>query len=383
MYRLGSRMLIIVSCVMAMVRVLPVNTEMVIWILTGVIICEGIDAGIVENIAKRTSIIKKSTLEDIFTAFYIFMGIFVPAVFFMLPCAIMPVWKKKYKMSKAACIMVAVKSVVQVFYRFRNQNIYSGDYGVYEIIETAVLSAVAVMLFYGGEMIITNETQMHKMRDESAEHNILMSRINKQLIETQNAKIYSATLKERNRIAREIHDNVGHMITRSILQVGAIGVINKDENLKLPISELKGTLDSAMGSMRKSVHDLHDESVDLKAALKQLEPSTDDFTYELEYDCGTDVPGNIKYAFISIAAEAVNNAVKYSCGDRINVIVREHPAFYQLQIMDNGTGADKERMSDEAHGIGIKNIKDRVASLGGTLKIDTVNGFMIFATVMK
>ena len=179
MYRLGSRMLIIVSCVMAMVRALPVNTEMVIWILTGVIICEGIDAGIVENIAKRTRIIKKSILEDIFTALYIFMGIFVPEAFFMLPYAIMPVWKKKYKMSKAACIMVAVKSVVQVFYRFRNQNIYSGGYGVYEIIETAVLSAVAVMLFYGGERIITNETQMHKMRDESAEHNILMSRINK------------------------------------------------------------------------------------------------------------------------------------------------------------------------------------------------------------
>ena len=35
MYRLGSRMLIIVLCVMAMVRALPVNTEMVIWILTG------------------------------------------------------------------------------------------------------------------------------------------------------------------------------------------------------------------------------------------------------------------------------------------------------------------------------------------------------------
>ena len=70
MYRLGSRMLIIVLCVMAMVRALPVNTEMVIWILTGVIICEGIDAGIVENIAKRISIIKKSILEDIFTAFY-------------------------------------------------------------------------------------------------------------------------------------------------------------------------------------------------------------------------------------------------------------------------------------------------------------------------
>ena len=45
----------------------------------------------------------------------------------------------------------------------------------------------------------------------------------------QDYEIYLATLKERNRIAREIHDNVGHMLTRSILQLGALSVINKDE----------------------------------------------------------------------------------------------------------------------------------------------------------
>lgn len=49
---------------------------------------------------------------------------------------------------------------------------------------------------------------------------MLMEQMNHQLIEKQNAQIYNATLKERNRIAREIHDNVGHMVTRSILQVG-------------------------------------------------------------------------------------------------------------------------------------------------------------------
>jgi signal transduction histidine kinase len=41
-------------------------------------------------------------------------------------------------------------------------------------------------------------------------------------MEKQDYEIYLATLRERNRIAREIHDNVGHMLSRSILQIGAL-----------------------------------------------------------------------------------------------------------------------------------------------------------------
>ena len=112
--------------------------------------------------------------------------------------------------------------------------------------------AFAVMLSYFTELLLGYQMKLHSMRDASMEHDMLMEQMNHQLIEKQNAQIYNATLKERNRIAREIHDNVGHMITRSILQVGAIGVINTDEKLKAPISDLKSTLDTAMDSMRKA-----------------------------------------------------------------------------------------------------------------------------------
>ena len=226
--------------------------------------------------------------------------------------------------------------------------------------------------------------KMHSMRDASMEHDMLMEQMNHQLIEKQNAQIYNATLKERNRIAREIHDNVGHMITRSILQVGAIGVINTDEKLKAPIADLKSTLDTAMDSMRKSVHDLYDESVDLRQALAKVKPTDSAFEFSLEYDCEDDVPRDVKYAFIAIAKEAVNNAVKHSNGDEIRIIVREHPAFYQLEIMDNGTSADERSLTGETgDGIGIKNIKERVAAIGGTMRIKADDGFMIFVTLMK
>lgn len=61
-----------------------------------------------------------------------------------------------------------------------------------------------------------------KARDDSFEYTLLLKEKNKTLIEKQNYEIYAATLKERNRIAREIHDHVGHMLSRAILMTGAM-----------------------------------------------------------------------------------------------------------------------------------------------------------------
>lgn len=169
-----------------------------------------------------------------------------------------------------------------------------------DILEVVLLMAFAIMLSYFTEQLLGYQMKLHSMRDASMEHDMLMEQMNHQLIEKQNAQIYNATLKERNRIAREIHDNVGHMITRSILQVGAIGVINTDEKLKAPISDLKSTLDTAMDSMRKSVHDLYDESVDLRQALAKLKPTDSAFAFSLEYDCEDDVPRDVKYALLQL-----------------------------------------------------------------------------------
>ena len=70
----------------------------------------------------------------------------------------------------------------------------------------------------------------HKTRDDSTEQAILLKSRNQSLLKKQDYEIYNATLKERNRIAREIHDNVGHLLSRSILLTGALKAVNKDEN---------------------------------------------------------------------------------------------------------------------------------------------------------
>lgn len=63
--------------------------------------------------------------------------------------------------------------------------------------------------------------EIRRIKDDSEERTLLLAEKNKALQEKQNYEIYAATLRERNRIAREIHDNVGHLLSRTILLTGA------------------------------------------------------------------------------------------------------------------------------------------------------------------
>lgn len=391
MYKICSQFLIVLSCVMLMVVSLQVDYVMIACILTGITVCTFIDMQDVPQMYPADESETADRALDLILAVYILSGVFFAPSFFMLPYAAMVFRKKKYTVSRMAAALVGIAVFVDCILRIKHIAPGFDRYlwltkksGLFYILEVVLLMAFAIMLSYFTEQLLGYQMKLHSMRDASMEHDMLMEQMNHQLIEKQNAQIYNATLKERNRIAREIHDNVGHMITRSILQVGAIGVINTDDKLKEPISDLKSTLDTAMDSMRKSVHDLYDESVDLRQALAKLKPTDSAFAFSLEYDCEDDVSRDVKYAFIAIAKEAVNNAVKHSNGDEIRIIVREHPAFYQLEIMDNGTSADERSLTGETgDGIGIKNIKERVAAIGGTMRIKADDGFMIFVTLMK
>ncbi len=225
----------------------------------------------------------------------------------------------------------------------------------------------------------TLESNLKKLRDTSKEHELLIEEKNRELIKRQDTEVYTATLKERNRIAREIHDNVGHMLTRSILQIGAIMTINNEATLIEPLNNLHDTLNTAMTNIRESVHGLHDDSIDLENAISDVIQNIDEPHISFDYDMSKNVPRNIKYCFISVIKEAINNTIKHSNADRIMIILREHPGFYQLLIEDNGSNVNINYQS----GIGLGNIQDRVNSLGGNMKISVNNGFKILISIFK
>ena len=157
-----------------------------------------------------------------------------------------------------------------------------------------------------------------KLRDDSTEKNILLEEKNHMLVEKQNYEIYTATLKERNRIAREIHDNVGHLLSRSILITGAAKAVSSSEAVSPLLDSLDISLNQAMTSIRTSVHDLHDESVNLRESVEGLISEFQFCPVSLDYDMGLEIPREVKYCFISYCKRsAFQYGAAQQCHQRI------------------------------------------------------------------
>jgi signal transduction histidine kinase len=217
------------------------------------------------------------------------------------------------------------------------------------------------------------------LRDDMVEFSQKLTHKNEELMEKQDYDVKLATLNERNRIAREIHDSVGHVMSSAILQVGALMATAKEDDLKENLSDLQGTLTGGMNSIRESVHNLHDDSVDLYSQLEKLVRAFTFCPITFDYDMGENLSSKVRYAIIAIVKEALSNIITHSDATHVSLVVREHPGLYQVIVSDNGT---KKSYSFEG-GMGLNNIKARVENLGGVFNIDTQRGFKLFVSIRK
>lgn len=300
----------------------------------------------------------------VFSAFVI-MCIFQKAYFVFIPLIFYDILISKYKWAWTILLLPLITYMDKTF---------SINDGL-----VVVFLLVAYLLNYRTNSLENIKNEYYKLRDNTKEEAMKLSQKNKDLMEKQDYEVNLATLRERNRIARDIHDNVGHLLSRCILQMGALLAINKDETTRDSLRQIKDTMSEAMDSIRSSVHDLHDESMDLEAEIQALLNNFKFCQVEFSYDFNSNLDKNYKYCFIAVIKEALSNIIKHSNATRLTISMREHPAIYQIVLQDNGTDI---RFSSE-NGIGIKNIKDRVASIGGNVNISMENGFRIFVSVPK
>lgn len=198
-------------------------------------------------------------------------------------------------------------------------------------------------------------------------------------------EIYLATLGERNRIAGEIHDNVGHMLTRAVVQLQAVSIMNRDETLKPMLTSVSETVNEAMTSIRKSVHELHDEAIDLSVGLHEITKTLGDrFDVKVNTMIESPASGQLKNAILGIVKEAVTNIAKYSNGTRVRVEVIENVTFWKVLVWDNGKNEKFEYTGENSNGIGLEHIVTRAQGVGGRANIMADgDGFTVSVTIPK
>lgn len=254
---------------------------------------------------------------------------------------------------------------------------------------TAILSVAATLLSLRTAQLEREQQRMRRIRDELQERALALEARNRDLADRQDYEVELATLAERARIAREIHDNVGHQLTRASLQAEALRVIHADEpGVAADFADVKRTVDEALQLVRTSVHALNDNAVDLSVQLERIvEGARSDSGPQIEFEVMTEhAPANVANCFAAVLREALSNTMRHACAHTVTVRCMEHPSFYQLIVTDNGVGGVQAIGRGAAEGMGLASMRERIEALGGTFTAGPragVGGWRVFATVPK
>ena len=228
---------------------------------------------------------------------------------------------------------------------------------------------------------------LHVVRDDLREKVLTLQDTNAQLLQAQDYELRAAALAERTRIAREIHDGVGHLLTRLLLQVKALQVVHREEpGVVADLTTLDGGLDEALDSMRRSVHALSDDGEELATSLNMLGSRCG--IESVRVDCSTEAepPAVVARCVVAVVREALTNAARHGGARSARVAVADYPAFWQVTVDNDGiVPAEGEPAVDGrgGSGLGLRSMTERVEALGGRVRITPRPRFTVFVTIPK
>lgn len=248
-----------------------------------------------------------------------------------------------------------------------------------------IACAIAVALSLRTESTLRARNQTLLRADELRGRELALEERNRELLDAQDYEVRLATLDERARIAREIHDNVGHLLTRATVQVEAFRVVHAGEPVEQDLAAVANTLHEALDEVRASVHDLRDDACDLSVQVRAIVERAcagTGLSPSVNVEAG-EAPAPVASCLTAIVREAVSNALRHSNANRVTVELVEYPGFWRLTITDNGTGAAPDDTASA--GMGLASMEERVRALGGTFRAgpDQNGGWTVFASIPR
>ena len=203
------------------------------------------------------------------------------------------------------------------------------------------------------------------------------------------ARLIQAQEEEKQRIARELHDDIGQRL--SLLMVGLEQV-----NRELPVFPMEGYgefaellqgMDEVTTDVHQLSHQLHSSKLQylgLKAALRELcqQISVQHEITVLQHIDDVDLTHDVQLCLYRVAQEALNNVVRHSDSKSASVRLTEVRGVVHLKITDRGVGFDARGTSE---GLGLASMRERLRSVDGTFSVSSSlgHGTQIVAEVRR
>ncbi len=202
--------------------------------------------------------------------------------------------------------------------------------------------------------------------------------------------------KERQRIARDLHDtslqNLTHLIHK--VELSSLYIDQDPIKAKLELATVENGIRKVIDDIRNSIFDLRPMTVDDLGLKDTIEKLLVVLNQDKQFHVITDIDqidriysdSYLQVLFISIyriIQECVQNSIKHSKGNEIIVKLKDCGKIYRILVKDNGTGFDVNEASKKDKHFGLSVIKERVLFLGGKINIDASCGTTIEIEVPK
>ena len=217
---------------------------------------------------------------------------------------------------------------------------------------------------------ILNKNQKKLSFQKEINHQQELSALeNQQKLSVSNALVEGEEV-ERRRIARDLHDGLGSMLSGLKIHLKLAGKENA-----LSTAEVGVLLDDSIRELRNISQNLMPESLlklSLEYALRDLCMANSNVKTSIEFQYlikESHLPKNYEIVIYRIIQELLNNALKYANASQILVSCSQNKETFFITVEDNGIGFN---VSESKNGMGLKNIKNRVGFLNGKLEIESV-----------
>lgn len=249
-------------------------------------------------------------------------------------------------------------------------------------IKLAYIIAIGIMMIFVVFIIFVvlmyNKRQLlylkeNQLKESEHQNQLLQKELEKQkLIE-----------KERERISHDMHDDMGAGISALKLQAEFLKQRAEDEALKSDIDELLKTSEDMNLSMREMLWSLNSGNDTLGSFIDYAKSYAQNFLKKttivlyIENDkviSETSITTEQRRNLFLCLKEALNNAYKHSCSDRLTLTFIQQEKEFMMKISDNGIGIDPRK----PEGNGLRNMKRRMQEQNGHCEVTTEDGTHLF-----
>jgi two-component system sensor histidine kinase UhpB len=195
-------------------------------------------------------------------------------------------------------------------------------------------------------------------------------------------QVLTAQEGERQRIARELHDETAQSLTSLLIGLRMVERASTPQELSARVGELRSQTGRTLAEVRKMAVDLRPSTLDDLGLAAALQWYTDDFAQRTRtrvsfHAAGLEdrLPDDVDVVVYRIVQEALTNVAKHANATQVHVTVIRDERVLSATVADNGCGFDVPSiMRSRERGLGLFGMQERVGLVGGELQITSQPG---------